>query len=137
MSNTEFNVQDTTDIIVSNTINMTTSPTRIISIYKGDTGSFDLAINLGTIVEPNIYELQDFDIVNFYVMYPNSDLDSSIIYKEYTKDDLNEDKSITIKLEGEDTQYLNEGVYYYTIKLYKANGEVLTLQKRTKFIIMN
>lgn len=134
MSTISYNNFDT---ILSNYINVDVSKTKIISMYKGDTSSFDLQINVGTILEPSIYKLEDYDYLKIYVLYPNSDLDSSVIYKEYNKDDLNEDDSITIKFDSDDTQYLNDGVYYYTIKLYRSNGDVITIQKRTKFIIMN
>ncbi len=133
----EFRTLEDFDFITNDYKYINISKTRIISMYKGDTASFDLQINIGTILEPSVYKLEDGDILKLYVLYPNSDLDSSIIYKEYTKDSLNEDDSITIKFDSDDTQYLNDGVYYYTIKLYRGNGDVITIQKRTKFIIMD
>lgn len=133
----EFKTLEDFDFMTNDYKYINISKTRIISMYKGDTASFDLQINIGTVLEPIIYKLEDDDILKLYVLYPNSDLDSSIIYKEYTKDDLNEDDSITIKFDSDDTQYLNDGIYYYTIKLYRSGGDVITIQKRTKFIIMN
>lgn len=133
----EFKTIENFDFMSSDYKSVNMSKTRIISMFKGDSGSFDLFINVGTILEPDIYELQDDDILKLYVLYPNSDLDSSIIYKEYTKENLNDNKSVTIKFDSDDTQYLNEGVYYYTIKLYRATGDVVTIQKRTKFILMD
>lgn len=133
MSTTNKNI----DIIINSCNNIDISKTRIMSMFKGDTSSFNLQINVGTYLEPSIYTLEDWDTLNFYILHPNSDLASSVIYKTYTKDNLNEDSSITIKLDSYDTEYLNEGQYYYTIKLVKANGDIITIQKRTKFIIMN
>ena len=133
----EFKTLEDFDFMTNDYKYINISKTRIISMYKGDTASFNLQINIGTILEPIVYKLEDDDILKLYVLYPNSDLDSSIIYKEYTKDDLNEDDSITIKFDSDDTQYLNDGIYYYTIKLYRSGGDVITIQKRTKFIIIN
>ena len=83
----EFKTLEDFDFMTNDYKYINISKTRIISMYKGDTASFDLQINIGTMLEPIIYRLEDDDILKLYVLYPNSDLDSSIIYKEYTKDD--------------------------------------------------
>lgn len=106
----------------------------IISIVRGDTVVYNFMINLGTVMMPRYYRLQKNEYLRFYLTEPNMNVDSNVIYKEYSIDDMNEDGSVNIKLSSDDTTFLEREVYYYTIKLIR-NGEVDTLVNKTKFLV--
>lgn len=114
---------------------------NVISIIRGDSFSFNLNINelLGEI-DGESYTFSDNDKVYFALMYPNSYLADSILVKEYTLEDLEEDGSVTISLKPDDTVLFSPGTYYYTVKLalYQNTNEeeIHTLIPQTKFFIL-
>lgn len=127
------------------------SKNNIISMNRGDSGSFSIQINIGTELEPIIYSLKPKDKVYFGVMEPNQKFDCSYIMKTYTIDDIQEDNFIDIKLIPSDTEYMLTGTYFYEIKLYVYNSplidpetnteikdmsDVYTIQPKRKFVIM-
>lgn len=98
-----FETIDAYDYVVLDYVNIDISKSKIISIIKGDTSNFNLKVTIGNRLNRVPYKLVDDDVVKFIVTYPNTELDFGIISKEYTKDDLNEDNSVTIKFSSEDT----------------------------------
>lgn len=110
----------------------------IITICRGDSGSFDITLNLGTVLNPDIYEMKDGDKLYFGVMEPNMPFEKALIKKVYTIDDVNSDGTVTITLNPTDTVYLLCGVYYYSIKLMSLNiddVDVHTIVSKRKFIV--
>lgn len=114
----------------------------IITISKGDDISAELILNGEADGTYCHYELQDGDIIKFFVLEPNVDAVESLasIYKEYTADDLNENGNIILKLIPEDTSSLQSGSYIYTIKLERQLSqdevEISTVVPRTKCFIV-
>lgn len=117
--------------------------TRIIKINRGDTFEFDL------IIPDKNKKLKATDAVYFALCYPHQNFADAILLKGYKGNDpeINiETGIITIRLEHSDTELLEPGIYYYTVKLHiggsledlgatSAPDEVHTIIERTKFII--
>ena len=98
----------------------------IISLSRGDCFSTPLFINQGTDISPIRYELTDNDIVYLGVCQPNQSFENAIIKKVYDSDhrEINDNKDLVISFVSTDTEYLESGLYYYTIKLYtKCNND--------------
>ena len=124
------------------------SSNNIISLERGDSGEFNVEINLGSAIDKDIYTMTDLDKLYFGVVESSERFENSLIRKVYTNKDVNEDGTITIKLNSEDTENLLSGVYYYEIKLEKGTykervnksryivNDTYTIQPRRKFIIM-
>ena len=142
------NSQDTLQDIISDlapklTLNLgsTISKNGIINLIKGDTFSFKFDLNIGTPLQPIIVELGDDDCVILKVMYPQESWNNAVIVKTITKDDVNEDGSVTITFEPSDTVLLNAGVYYYQVKLFIAKQDaedvIVTLIPKTKLNLLD
>lgn len=117
------------------------SPNKIITIERGDSGSFTTELNIGTPLKPEIYQMSEFDTLYFGVMEPNKPFEQSIIMKKYVANDLNADGTITIAFSPLDTEYLLPGTYYYAIKINSVIEDgvinnVYTVQINRKFIIL-
>ena len=108
---------------------------NIIIINRGD--SLDLTITLVPMLQNAEYILEDDDTIYFGVTAPSQKFEDALIRFKFTEEDWHESegKYLGIKLLPIDTLYLEPGVYYYSIKLKKANGMVVTLLNKTKFII--
>lgn len=112
---------------------------NILKLTRGDSFEFELTIE--DEFEPDgVYRLKDGDAVFFGVMYPNSHFENAIVKKTYIKKDVRESGKINIKLSSSETELIQPGVYYFSIKLLK-NAEpedtVYTLIDKTKFIIFD
>ena len=113
---------------------------NIITVNRGDSVEFDILPNIGTVLEPDCYVLQENDKIYFGVMEPTDKFEDGLIRKVYTSlDQKAATKAITIKLQSTDTEYLLPGTYYWSVKLeiFTINGnKVSTLIPRRKFIII-
>lgn len=119
---------------------------KVISMIRGDNFKFDVVINEGKDESSDdIYTLKNQDVLYFALMEPNKSFEDSILIKEYTADDSSEgdeNKAVTISLVPEDTELLNPGTYYYTVKLNKIDelegiDETITVIPKTKFFIID
>lgn len=119
---------------------------HIITINRGESGSFTIPLNKGTSVNPEIVELDnDFDTIYFGVMQPENKFEFSIVRKLYHREDLNEDGTLTITFEPNDSELLLPGNYFYEVKVKKYDlnefeqpekEHIYTVVPRTKFIIL-
>ena len=122
--------------------------TRIIKINRGD--SFEFTINVTELTNSDeTYLLASNEAIYFALMYPHQPFEKAFLLKGYTLEDQDpETGNIVVKLYPIDTYRLTPGVYYYNVKLRRANPEHLdtfnnidmkeemyTLIERTKFII--
>ena len=100
---------------------------NVISMIRGDTFRFDVTISDDS--SPcGVYILSNQDVLYFGLMEPNKNFEDAILVKEFPAGStpINEDGSITITLDSEDTWNLYPGKYFYTIKLNrikKASSE--------------
>lgn len=119
---------------------------RVITLVRGDTFIYEYKINLkdGADQETEYYTMQEKDHLYFVVMEPNQSFEQGVVRKIYGINDFIDDH-INIKLDSDDTWYLNTGKYYYTIKLEKYThtddkGEdhydVFTTQPNTLFFLV-
>lgn len=106
---------------------------NIILINRGD--SLELTLTLGPLLASANYTLDVDDVIYFGVTAPKQKFEDALIRLRYTAADWTEGKYLTIKILPIDTLYLEPGVYYYSIKLKKNTGDVVTLLNKTKFII--
>lgn len=147
------------------------SANGIIELHRGDTVNTPIYINVGTSMRPEYYDMiaaweeidesekdnyvlfkeedgQFYgyvgDTIFFGLLEPNQRWEKALVKKVFTAYDFNyDDKSIELRLDTEDTEYLEPGNYYYEIKLYRCpdpeidnNTHVDTIVGRTKFVIM-
>ena len=116
----------------------------IITMTRGDYAETDLYINLGTELDPLIFNINNYpnSKVFFGIMEPNARFEDSIIKKTFTKKDFNDDGlSLRIIFKPEDTEFLLPGIYYYTVKLLRfddsGNEIVDTVIQKRKFILLD
>lgn len=116
---------------------------HVISMVRGDHAKFSFEI------PTELLELDDTDVIPKYVlpggvvlyfalMFPNKPFEDSILIKEYSTID-EENDSLVVELSSADTELLTPGCYYYTIKLATnlGEGEVYTIIPNTKFFIVD
>lgn len=107
-----------------------------IQISRGDSFFVPLFINEGTDLEPIRYELNEGDLVYVGVMEPNQPFEKAIIKKVYNKDsEKTEFGDLLLIFDVEDTEYLHQGQYYYSVKI-KRGDKVDTLIPERNFIIL-
>ena len=111
------------------------SPNGIVIVNRGDTFSIDVFVNIGTLLFPIQYVLNEDDKVYFALMEPNQPFEHALIRKVFTKDNLDEGNNVVMDFKPEDTEFLLPGLYYYQVKLVRSTGEVDTIIQKTKFII--
>ena len=117
----------------------------IIEIHRGDTATFNVLINLGTIAMPLLYELREKDNLYFAVMEPGKSFEEALIRKKFDYTDFNKETfCVPVRFDTEDTEYLRPGRYYYQVKLRRDASNVdsgleavETLIPKTKFIIVD
>lgn len=92
---------------------------NIITLNRGDSFDFRIWVNVEAdpLSENPSYILQGNDAVYFGVMDPFQPFENALIKRKYTKEDQDEDTSILIHLDPEDTVDFIPGRYYYMIKL--------------------
>ena len=129
-------------------------PNLHIRLCRGDTQNIILTLYEGERLTATKYVLKDNDNVYFGVMEPNSYFEEALIrkkfsigdiikhekFKKLSKEDLDENNELVIKLHTTDTLTLLPGLYYYQIKLNRYNEElqdyeIHTLVKQTPFYI--
>lgn len=89
-----------------------------ITLNRGDSFQTPIFINKGTEINPNRYELTEYDTLYFAVMEPNQRFEDALIKKVYDKDSEKSEKGdILIKFDPIDTEYVLPGEYRYTVKL--------------------
>lgn len=102
-----------------------------ITVYRGDTCSVGIEINLGTPLEPEIYQLGEFDKLDVRVLKPNSIFENAVIEKELTSDAPVVDDEVIVTFEPEDTEFLERGTYYICAKLIQYDEDEETTRITT------
>lgn len=115
------------------------SKNGIITISRGDSFSLDVFVNIGTVLEPIQYFLEENDRVFFALMEPNQPFEHALLGRVFTNEDCNEEGLVHMAFTSEMTQYLMPGAYYYMIKLvrnYDSEDELVdTITTKTKFFV--
>ena len=110
-----------------------------LQMNRGDTFVYPLIINQGTELNFIKYNLEDDDSLYVAIMEPNQSFEDALIRKKYTSDSQkDEDGNILFILNPIDTEYVETGNYYITVKLRKINNGieyVKTLLPLREFII--
>lgn len=129
----------------------------IITITRGDSAVTNLIINIGTELEPIVFDMTDsFEggtteervvakLAKVYlgIMEAHQPFEHAIVRKVFTYKDFDIDThTLCIKFRPEDTENLSPGVYYYSIKLYRPqvgteDEKIDTLIDKKKFIIID
>jgi hypothetical protein len=116
------------------------SSTKIIELTRGDSFMYPLFINIGTEMYPERYLLKEGDTVYFAVMEPNQKFEDAILKKVYTaSDEETPDGDLIISIRSEDTEHLEPGKYYYTIKAKFSDSKlpVQTIIENREFWILD
>ena len=114
------------------------SKNGIVTVNRGDIFSLNVLVNAGTILEPVIYLMQEGDKLYFAVMEPNQPFEQALIRKVYTGESQDTEGNVLIDFASTDTEYLIPGKYYYTVKLYRAEGGLIdTIISKTQFILID
>lgn len=111
----------------------------IVTIYRGDSFTLSLPLNIGTGANPEYYTLTEGDKVYFAIMEPNQPFEVALVRKVF---DMNNQvgNNIVMNFEPKDTECIMPGTYYYQIKLAVEENEVTkidTLMPKRKFIILD
>lgn len=121
------------------TLGSTISKNGIVTLVRGDTLVLKASLNIGTPLQPLIFELEEGDYLVFRVFTANSSWESYLLDKEATMEDV-DDNNVLFTITNEDSEYLKQGQYYYQIRLfYTRDGDerVITLMPRTKFYVVD
>lgn len=110
-----------------------------IKINKGDTFEIPLFIDIGeSIFKSTRLTLRDGDIITFRLFEANAPECYSLIKKEFTVENINENGDVLLKFNHEDTQ-LFPAIYYYEIKLKRPVENdmpaFVTIVPRRKFVV--
>ena len=110
----------------------------IITISRGDNFTLNVFVNIGTNLMPIQYMLRGEDKLYFALMEPNQPFEHALVRKVFTSEDLDEDNNVDMNFSCEDTEFLLPGNYYYMIKLYRAEEDLVdTIITKTKFVIID
>ena len=112
----------------------------IIYLFRGDSYSQPIIINIGTQLDPIIYKITDKDTLYFGLMEPNQSFEDAVLKKKYTSlDEKDDDGNILLNIEPDDTLNLLVGKYFYMIKLktVQDSGKVTvkTIVPPTQFFL--
>lgn len=114
------------------------SKNGLITLNRGDVFSLNVLVNAGTVIEPAIYKMQEGDKLYFALMEPHQPFEFALIRKVFTKDDQDEEGNVLMNFKSEDTEYLIPGRYYYMVKLFRTDGELVdTIISKTLFTIID
>ena len=109
----------------------------IIYVVRGDSGEFDVSLNVGTNILPR-YLNSDNLTVYFGVMEPNQPFETAILRQKYDSSSI-QNNCVKIKLRPQDTRCLLPGKYYYQIKIedihIDGSSDVYTVVDKTQFFI--
>lgn len=106
---------------------------NIVLLNRGD--SLDLILSIKIDAVP--YTMVGGDYLYFGLMRYDQKFEEAFIKKRYSVADYDKNGFITVHLNPEETVWLIPGVYYYSIKLKKADGTVATILPKTKFVIQD
>lgn len=96
----------------------TISSNGIINLMRGDSFTTPIIVNIGTKLNPIIYNLLPSDRLYFGLMEPNQAFEDAILKKVYDFTSPKDDNgNILLTLKPSDTEKLSVGQYYYMIKL--------------------
>lgn len=97
-----------------------------------------LFINKGTPINPIRYNVKSNPGTEVYfgLMLPGGEFKDAIIKKKYTSEDTNCNGDVIINFAPEDTMYLDDGKYYYMIKVALPDGTINTVIEKTEFWLM-
>ena len=114
---------------------------NLVDMNRGDSRSFPIFLNKGTMLEPIRYVLQEeADKLVFYLCKPQESFQEAVLTKEMTSFDLDENGDAIIKFTPEDTLDLEPGVYFLEVKLYHTNydktEDVQTVITKKRFTIL-
>ena len=114
---------------------------NLVDMNRGDSRSFPIFLNKGTMLEPIRYVLQEeADKLVFYLCKPQESFQEAVLTKEMTSLDLDENGDAIIKFTPEDTLNLEPGVYFLEVKLYHTNydktEDVQTVITKKSFTIL-
>ena len=136
---------------------------NIVTVSRGDSFECPLFLNQGTDVSPIRHILkraiEDGQVVNqeyvvFALLRPNQCFENAVVRKTFNTESLNDNGDVVIKFNSEDTIHLCPGDYYYEIRAYLFETDVIneldndipveyikgtlvnTVVERTKFIIL-
>lgn len=111
---------------------------NVITITRGDTATTAIYINQGTNLDPEQYVLQSGDVIYIGVMEYGQLFEDAIIKYRLDESDLNDAGNAVWKIKATDTEYLDEGKYFYEIKLARDNGELVdTIVSKTELYIQD
>ena len=114
---------------------------NLVDMNRGDSRSFPIFLNKGTMLEPIRYVLQEeADKLVFYLCKPQESFQEAVLTKEMTSLDLDANGDAIIKFTPEDTLNLEPGVYFLEVKLYHTNydktEDVQTVITKKRFTIL-
>ena len=114
---------------------------NLVDMNRGDSRSFPIFLNKGTMLEPIRYVLQEeADKLVFYLCKPQESFQEAVLTNEMTSLDLDENGDAIIKFTPEDTLNLEPGVYFLEVKLYHTNydktEDVQTVITKKRFTIL-
>lgn len=90
----------------------------IVKMIAGDSFIASLYLNKGTELEPSRYTLNTNDTVYFAISQMNESFMESIVRKVYTSSSsMSPVGDLIIYLDPSDTASLEEGTYYYSVKV--------------------
>ena len=113
------------------------SKNNVITITRGDFVTTTIYLNIGSLLDPDRYTLTDTDILYIGVMEYGQRFEDALIKYRLTSDNLNENGDVVWNIESLDTEYLEPGKYFYTIKLVQDGGRTSTVVPNTEFYIQD
>lgn len=108
--------------------------TNIIKMIRGDSFAFNVNVEDSESDTGN-YMLAEDDAMYIGVMFPHQKFEDALIKKKLVKADQEDDGTLLVTIDPEDTIDLHPGVYYYAVKLRQGDGKITTVINKTKFII--
>lgn len=115
---------------------LTISNNNIIRVIRGDSFTLNFRDFVVNTLEPDC-TLHPGDSLYFGLMEPNKPFECALIRKKVTNDTESDMESVFMEFSPEMTERIMPGVYYYSVKIERANGKVETLVKKTKFYIID
>lgn len=114
------------------------SKNGIITLNRGDVFSLNVSVNAGSVLEPVIYPMEEGDKLYFALMEPKQPFERALIRKVFTMEDQDEEGNVLMNFSATDTEFLVPGKYYYTVKLFRNDGDLVdTIISKTQFIIID
>ena len=113
---------------------------NVVVMTKGDNYIIPVELVISTYPEYYTLVLEEGDVVYFGLMAPGKSFYEAFLKKEFTVSNVTPDGYINVSILPEDTQDLEPGLYYYSVKAVYKLGEndvrTSTLINKTKFIII-